>query len=55
MFLGTERPGSRKALPVRVSHRFTADSARFDEDNLVSCAGLVPMLGLAQQTALMPL
>jgi hypothetical protein len=25
---------------------------RFDEDNLVSCAGLVPVLGLAQQTRL---
>jgi hypothetical protein len=35
-----------------VSHRFTTDSARFDEDNLVSCAGLVPVLGLAQQTRL---
>jgi Transposase DDE domain group 1 len=37
---------------VRVSHRFTADSARFDEDNLVSHAGLVPLLGLAEQTRL---
>jgi hypothetical protein len=25
---------------VRVSHRFTTRSAPFDEDNLVSCAGL---------------
>jgi len=37
---------------VRVSHRFTAGSARFDEDNLVSDAGLVPLLGLAEQTGL---
>jgi hypothetical protein len=37
---------------VRVSHKFTADSARFDEDNLVSFAGLVPVLGLAEQTRL---
>jgi hypothetical protein len=37
---------------VRVSHRFTTESVRFDEDNLVSCAGLVPVLGLAQQTRL---
>src|SRR3954452_7699086 len=43
---------SRRALPVRVSHRFTAGSARFDEDNLVSDAGLVPLLGLAEQTGL---
>src|SRR4051812_14800400 len=39
-------------LSVRVSHRFTAGSARFDEDNLVSDAGLVPLLGLAEQTRL---
>jgi hypothetical protein len=37
---------------VRVSHRFTAGSARFDEDKLVSDAGLVPLLGLAEQTRL---
>ena len=37
---------------MRVSHRFTAGSARFDEDNLVSYAGLVPVLGLAEQTRL---
>src|SRR3954452_6417251 len=48
----TDQPGSRRALPVRVSHRFTTGSARFDEDNLVSDAGLVPLLGLAEQTGL---
>src|SRR3954447_6857660 len=48
----TDRPSSREALSVRVSHRFTAGSARFDEDNLVSAAGLVPLLGLAEQTRL---
>lgn len=37
---------------MRVCHRFTADSARFDEDNLVSDAGLVPLLALAEQTGL---
>ena len=37
---------------MRVSHKFTAGSARFDEDNLVSYAGLVPLLGLAEQTRL---
>ena len=37
---------------MRVSHRFTPDSARFDEDNLVSCAGLVPVMALAEQTGL---
>ena len=34
---------------MRVSHRFTASSARFDEDNLVSHAGLVPLLEPAEQ------
>src|SRR5690349_21244364 len=48
----TDQPGPRKALSVRVSHRFTPGSARFDEDNLVSDAGLVPLLGLAEQTRL---
>ena len=48
----TDQPGLRKALSARVSHRFTASSARFDEDNLVSHAGLVPLLGLAEHTRL---
>src|SRR3954464_13608504 len=52
VFLGTEHPGSREALSVRVSHRFTAGSARFDEDNLVSDAGLVPLIGLAAHPGL---
>jgi hypothetical protein len=37
---------------VRVSHRFAPDSAVFDDDNLVSLAGLVPVMALAEQTAL---
>jgi hypothetical protein len=41
-----------KALPVQVSHRFAAESAVFDEGNLVSCAGLVPVMALAEQTGL---
>ena len=52
MLRRTDQPSSREALSVRVSHRFTAGSARFDEDNLVSDAGLVPLLGLAEQTGL---
>src|SRR4051794_23205159 len=48
----TDQPSSREALSVRVSHRFTAGSAGFDEDNLVSDAGLVPLLGLAEQAGL---
>jgi Transposase DDE domain group 1 len=41
-----------KALPVQVSHRFAAESAVFDDGNLVSCAGLVPVMTLAEQTGL---
>src|SRR6185369_8042567 len=41
-----------KALPVQVSHRFAAESAVFDEDSLVSLAGLVPVMQLAEQTGL---
>ncbi len=37
---------------MQVSHRFAADSAVFDEDNLVSCAGLVPVMTLAEQAGL---
>jgi hypothetical protein len=44
-----------KALPVQVSHRFAAESAVFDDDNLVSCAGLVPVMRLAEQTGLLAL
>jgi hypothetical protein len=41
-----------KALPVQVSHRFATESAVFDDDNLVSSAGLVPVMRLAEQTGL---
>ena len=40
---------------MQLSHTFTPDSAVFDEDNLVSCAGLVPVMALAEQTGLMRL
>jgi hypothetical protein len=33
-------------------HTFAEDSARFDDDNLVSVAGLVPVMTLAEQTGL---
>jgi len=44
-----------KALPVQVLHRFAAESAVFDDDNLVSSAGLVPVMALARQTGLVRL
>ena len=37
---------------MQVSHNFLPDSAVFDDDNLVSCAGLVPVMALAEQTGL---
>jgi hypothetical protein len=52
MFSRINRYQFRKALPVQVSHRFGAESAVFDDDNLVSCAGLVPVMTLAQRTGL---
>src|ERR1700745_4039291 len=42
----------RKAFPVQSSYTFTAGSAVFDEPNLVSAAGLVPVLELAERTGL---
>ena len=37
---------------MQVSHRFTATSVVFDEDHLVSCAGLIPVMTLAAQSGL---
>lgn len=41
-----------RALRVQVSHRFVAGSAMFDDQNLVSLAGLVPVVALAERTQL---
>src|SRR5947207_12452234 len=41
-----------RALSVQGSHVWCGDSAVFDEDNLVSHAGLVPLLELAEQAGL---
>jgi hypothetical protein len=35
-----------------LSHRFAASSVVFDDDNLVSCAGLVPVMALAEHAGL---
>ena len=37
---------------MQVSHRFAAGSAMFDDQNLVSLAGLVPVMRLAEHTGL---
>src|SRR6476660_5056118 len=42
----------RKAFPVQSSHTFSSESAVFDEPNLVSAAGLVPIMELAEQAGL---
>lgn len=41
-----------EALSVQGSHAWRGDSAVFDEDNLVSHAGLVPLMELAEQAGL---
>ncbi len=52
MFSGINQDQDRQALSVRLFHTFAEDSARFDEDNLVSVAGLVPVMTLAEHTGL---
>ena len=37
---------------MQASHRFTPTSATFDDQNLVSLTGLVPVMALAEQTKL---
>ena len=37
---------------MKVSHKFVEDSAVFNENHIVSCAGLVPVMTLAEQTRL---
>jgi len=37
---------------LRLSHSWTADRAVFDDENLVSCAGLIPVMALAEQAGL---
>lgn len=55
MFITHQSGQFGKALLVQVSHRFAAESAVFDDDNLVSCAGLVPVMRLAEHTGLLTL
>ena len=52
MFSTQQSDQFRKTLPVQVSHTFMSASAVFDDDNLVSCAGLVPVITLATQAGL---
>jgi hypothetical protein len=43
------------ALSVRSSHVWSVNAPRFEKSNLVSCARLVLVLALAEQTGLEPL
>jgi hypothetical protein len=52
MFWGINQDQIRKTLSVRLFHRFAGDSAMFDDEHLVSVAGLVPVMALAEQTGL---
>jgi len=42
----------REALPVRLSQSWRRAEVKFDDENLVSCAGLVPVMRLAEDTGL---
>jgi Transposase DDE domain group 1 len=50
--LGSIRPSLKGIYEVRARHTVVAVSAIFDEPNLVSCAGLVPVLRLAERAGL---
>jgi hypothetical protein len=52
MFLRQQSVQFEKGTSGASVPRFAADSAVFDEDNLVSCAGLVPVMALAEQAGL---
>lgn len=41
-----------KALSVRLLHRRSRAAVCFDEENLVSCAGLIPVMALADRARL---
>ena len=48
-------PGSteqQKALVVKLQDGWSRAVPVFDDERLVSCAGLVPVMGLAEQTGL---
>src|SRR3954454_19316643 len=49
---GHINPGQKGIRWMRLSHARAAISARFDDPNLVSCAGLVPVMALAARCGL---
>src|SRR5450631_3925816 len=42
----------RRTLSVRLSHGWRRSTAVFDDENLLSCAGLLPVLELAEHAGL---
>src|SRR4051794_31472424 len=51
----TSNPTQKGIRWMRLSHARAAISARFDDPNLVSCAGLVPVMALATRCGLLGL
>src|SRR6266571_2528443 len=51
-FLRIQHRSVREALPVRLSQPWRRAEVKFDDENLVSCAGLVPVMQLAEDTGL---
>jgi hypothetical protein len=49
---GHNNPGQKGIRWMRLSHARRAISVRFDDPNLVSCVGLVPVMALAQRSGL---
>ena len=49
---GSIGPSVKGIYEVQASHTAGAVSVRFDEPNLVSCVGLVPVLRLAERAGL---
>ena len=49
---GPDPANPQKALGVKLPDRWSRRTPVFDDEHLVSCAGLVPVMGLAEQTGL---
>src|SRR3954447_19491333 len=50
--LGALPPSPKRALIVKLPDGWSRATPVFDDENLVSCVGLVPLMGLAEQAAL---
>ncbi len=50
--LGPDSANPQKALKVKLPDVWSRATPVFDDENLVSCAGLVPLMGLAERAGL---